>query len=191
MRCNLEGCPPKTKDAATATAMDTGLGDGSRTNEMWHVRHGKPGLKTLVLVDPSLTRCGHVQASSAGLYLKSLPFTERQQQPGTLNILYTSPLVRAVQTAVCVSNSLGDLPLQVVRGLCSCAAALKRLGYDNMEANPHDRRRYRRNLSRSTSYRRIRSRPRLLKGLRRGWLPRHVRKNILRVAMIGAHASWP
>eukprot|EP00903_Cladosiphon_okamuranus_P009071 g8672.t1 len=80
--------------------------------------------------DPFLTSHGHVQASRAGLYLKSLPFT---QQPGTFDVVYTSPLVRAVQTAVCVSQGLGNLPLQVVPGLCSCTTALERIGYANAQ----------------------------------------------------------
>lgn len=133
-----------SSEAAVATA---DVGDGrTRINEVWHVRHGErcdevngaerrawersPRCKRGGWFDPFLTRHGHVQASRAGLYLKSLPFN---QQPGGFDIVYTSPLVRAVQTAVCVSQGLGNLPLQVVPGLCSCTAALVRVGYLNAQ----------------------------------------------------------
>ena len=129
-------------DAAAAEAGDGRL----RINEVWHVRHGErcdevrgaerraweqsPRYKRGGWFDPFLTSYGHVQASRAGLYLKSLSFN---QQPGGFDIVYTSPLIRAVQTAVCVSQGLGNLPLQVVPGLCSCTAALVRLGYTNTQ----------------------------------------------------------
>ncbi|CAM9149251.1 unnamed protein product, partial [Hapterophycus canaliculatus] len=149
-----------SKEAAAAAAAATGaapaapaaakVGVGSRTNfEVWHVRHGErcdevkgaerqawklsPRFKRGGWFDPFLTSCGHVQASRAGLYLKSLFFNQQRQQPGSFDVVYTSPLVRAVQTAVCVSKGLGDLPLQVVPGLCSCTAALRRIGYQRAQ----------------------------------------------------------
>eukprot|EP00752_Nemacystus_decipiens_P005291 g4799.t1 len=127
--------------ASDAAAAQAG-GGRARINEVWHVRHGErcdevsgaerraweqsPRYRRGGWFDPYLTSYGHVQASRAGLYLKTLPFNE---QPGGFDIVYTSPLVRAVQTAVCVSQGLGNLPLQVVPGLCSCTAALVRIGY--------------------------------------------------------------
>lgn len=81
--------------------------------------------------DPPLTNHGRVQARIAGLYLSQIPFNQssKQEQWG-FDIIYTSPLQRAVQTAVCISEKLGNLPLQVVPGLCSCTAALVRIGYE-------------------------------------------------------------
>lgn len=131
---------------ATAVAVENGRGV---TNEVWHVRHGErcdevrgEERKAWMLsprhmkggwFDPFLTCHGHAQASQAGLFLKSLPFN---QQPGkSFDIVYTSPLIRAVQTAVCVSQGLGNLPLQVVPGLASCTAALCRIGYEKAAAN--------------------------------------------------------
>lgn len=128
-----------SSDAAAATA--EGGGGRSKINEVWHVRHGQkcnevqgaerqawvqsPRFMRVGYFDTFLTRHGHVQASRAGLYLKSLPFNQRV---GGFDVVYTSPLVRAVQTAVCVSQGLGNLPLQVVPGLSSCTAALVRIG---------------------------------------------------------------
>lgn len=116
-------------------------------NEVWHVRHGErcdevrgeerrawessPRCMRGGWFDPFLTCRGHVQASRAGLYLKNLPFN--QQLGKSFDIVYTSPLIRAVQTAVCISQGLGNLPLQVVPGLASCTAALKRIGYAKAE----------------------------------------------------------
>ncbi|CAN0410788.1 unnamed protein product, partial [Ectocarpus sp. 12 AP-2014] len=121
-----------------------------RTNEVWHVRHGErcdevrgderraweksPRCKAGGWFDPLLTSYGHVQACRAGEHLKGLPFNRQQKQPGSFDVVYTSPLVRAVQTAVCISQSLGNLPLQVVPGLCSCTAALSQIGYSSAEA---------------------------------------------------------
>lgn len=133
--------------SAAAAAATTEVGDGRvRINEVWHVRHGErcdevsgaerraweqsPRYKRGGWFDPFLTSYGHVQASRAGLYLKCLPFS---QQPGGFDVVYTSPLVRAVQTAVCVSQGLGNIPLQVVPGLCSCTAAVVRIGYANAQ----------------------------------------------------------
>lgn len=130
---------------ATTTVGD----DRSMTNEVWHVRHGErcdevrgeerraweksPRYRNGGWFDPFLTCHGHTQASRAGVFLQSLPFN---QQPGKrFKIVYTSPLIRAVQTAVCVSQGLGNLPLQVVPGLASCTAALRRIGYAEAEAN--------------------------------------------------------
>lgn len=89
--------------------------------------------------DPPLTKHGHVQASAAGLHLRIL---QSNHQAGTtagggeggcspsFDTVYTSPLVRAVQTAACVSRALGGLPLQVVPGLCACTAGLRRTGFE-------------------------------------------------------------
>ncbi len=126
----------------------TGMGDGrAKMNEVWHVRHGEkcvevegverqawkksPRFKRVGYFDTFITCHGHVQASSAGMYIKSLPFYK--QQPGCFDIVYTSPLVRAVQTAVCVSQALGNLPLQVVPGLASCTEALEKIGPSALE----------------------------------------------------------
>ena len=128
--------------SSIAAAAMAEVGDRrTKINEVWHVRHGQkcievkgeerelwkrsPRFKRVGYFDTLITRHGHVQASSAGLYLKSLPFN---QQPGGFDIVYTSPMARTVQTAVCVSKSLGNLPLQVLPGLCSCTAALERIG---------------------------------------------------------------
>ena len=118
--------------------------------EVWHVRHGercdevsgaeRRGWQTSKVFgqgrgyyDSPLTRYGHVQASRAGLYIKSVLPCDREPDGDSSGLLfdrvYTSPLMRAVQTAVCVSQALGNLPLQVVPGLGSCTAALTRLGY--------------------------------------------------------------
>ncbi|CAB1104386.1 unnamed protein product [Ectocarpus sp. CCAP 1310/34] len=121
-----------------------------RTNEVWHVRHGErcdevrgderrawensPRCKAGGWFDPFLTSYGHVQACRAGEHLQGMPFNRQQKQPGSFDVVYTSPLVRAVQTAVCISQSLGNLPLQVVPGLCSCTAALRHIGYSSAEA---------------------------------------------------------
>ncbi|CAM9811702.1 unnamed protein product [Ectocarpus sp. 4 AP-2014] len=143
-----------TVAAAAASKPDQTVGVGSvqseRTNEVWHVRHGErcdevrgeeqqawersPRCKAGGWFDPFLTRDGHVQACRAGEHLKGLPFNRQQKQPGSFDVVYTSPLVRAVQTAVCISQSLGNLPLQVVPGLCSCTAALSQIGYSSAEA---------------------------------------------------------
>ncbi|CAM9539666.1 unnamed protein product, partial [Ectocarpus sp. 13 AM-2016] len=138
--------------AAKAAAAAAAAAEGAQTardaagvvNEVWHVRHGQPGRKTLEIFDPALTGEGHVQASAAGLYLSTLSFNRggrrrrqpQQQQPGEdFDVVYTSPLARAVQTAVCLSRALGDLPLEVVPGLCSCTAALvRRGGFPSVEA---------------------------------------------------------
>lgn len=125
-------------DAAAAPDV---AGGRTKINEVWHVRHGQKCYevkgeerelwkqssrhKKVGYFDVLITRHGHVQASRAGLYLKSLPF---HQQPGGFDIVYTSPMARTVQTAVCVSQGLGNLPLQVVPGLCSCTAAMERIG---------------------------------------------------------------
>lgn len=137
--------------AAAAPAETKKVGAGSRTNiEVWHIRHGERcdevkgaerqawkrsrRYKRGGWFDPYLTSYGHVQASRAGLYLNGLFFSQAQQHPGSFDIIYTSPLVRAVQTAVCVSKGLGNLPLQVVPGLCSCTAALTQIGYRSAHA---------------------------------------------------------
>ncbi|CAM9499103.1 unnamed protein product [Scytosiphon promiscuus] len=136
---------------APAEPAETKVGVRSRTSiEVWHVRHGErcdevrgaerqawkrsTRYKRGGWFDPFLTRYGHVQASRAGLYLNSLDFQQQQQQPESFGIVYTSPLVRAVQTAVCVSKGLGNLPLQVVPGLCSCTAAMRQIGYRSAQA---------------------------------------------------------
>lgn len=74
--------------------------------------------------DPPLTRNGHVQASTAGRYLNSLGFSDDkgvansdsdgdpERSPATFDRIYISPLIRAVQTAYCISRQMG-LPLQV------------------------------------------------------------------------------
>ncbi|CAN0051713.1 unnamed protein product [Ectocarpus sp. 6 AP-2014] len=143
-----------TVAAAAAAKPDRRVRLGSvqskRTNEVWHVRHGErcdevwgeeqqawersPRCNAGGWFDPFLTREGHVQACRAGEHLKGLPFNRQQKQPGSFDIVYTSPLLRAVQTAVCISQSLGNLPLQVVPGLCSCTAALSEIGYSSAEA---------------------------------------------------------
>ncbi|CAN0105415.1 unnamed protein product, partial [Ectocarpus fasciculatus] len=132
--------------AVAAAGADTARDGAGVVNEVWHVRHGKPGRKTLEIFDPALTDDGHVQASAAGLYLSTLPFNrgggggrqrQRQQAAGEegFDVVYTSPLARAVQTAVCLSRALGGLPLEVVPGLCSCTAALvRRGGFPSVEA---------------------------------------------------------
>ncbi|CAM9691544.1 unnamed protein product [Laminaria digitata] len=121
--------------------------------EVWHVRHGErcdevSGAERRDwehshvyrqrrgFYDPPLTRYGHVQASRAGLYIKSVLSFDRgtgRDPISGFDRVYTSPLMRAVQTAVCVSQALGNLPLQVAPGLCSCTAALVRIGYDRAE----------------------------------------------------------
>lgn len=116
--------------------------------EVWHVRHGErcdevSGAERSAwnasdvyrsggYYDSPLTKHGHVQASRAGLYLKDLPFNQglEKDQSG-FDRVYTSPLRRAVQTAVCISQALGNIPLQVVPGLCSCTAGLRRIGYSH------------------------------------------------------------
>ncbi|CBN79435.1 expressed unknown protein [Ectocarpus siliculosus] len=139
-----DGAPAATAAAAAAGA-ETARDAAGVVSEVWHVRHGKPGRKTLEIFDPALTGEGHVQASAAGLYLSTLPFNRggrrrrrqpQQQLPGEgFDVVYTSPLARAVQTAVCLSRALGDLPLEVVPGLCSCTAALvRRGGFPSVEA---------------------------------------------------------
>ncbi|CAN0289055.1 unnamed protein product, partial [Ectocarpus sp. 4 AP-2014] len=138
--------PAAAATAAAAESAETARDAAGVVNEVWHVRHGKPGRKTLEIFDPALTGEGHVQASAAGLYLSTLPFNrggrrrrqpqQKQQQPGEgFDVVYTSPLARAVQTAVCLSRALGGLPLEVVPGLCSCTAALvRRGGFPSVEA---------------------------------------------------------
>lgn len=82
--------------------------------------------------DPPLTRFGHVQASSAGRYLSSLPFNKgTDREESGFDRVYTSPLLRAVQTAYCISRELGGLPIQVVPGLCAYTAAMVRIGFVN------------------------------------------------------------
>lgn len=117
--------------------------------EVWHVRHGErcdeiprgsaersAWRRSAVyregrFYDPPLTEHGHVQASAAGLYLKSLSFNQDSERDRAgFDRVYTSPLMRAAQTAVCLARELGGLPLQVVPGLCSCTAALARIGFD-------------------------------------------------------------
>lgn len=121
--------------------------------EVWHVRHGErcdevSGAERRAWensnvyrqgganYDPPLTKHGHVQASSAGIYIKSLlsfDIGRGRDQTSGFDRVYVSPLMRAVQTAVCISQALGNLPLQVVPGLCSCTAAVARIGYKRAE----------------------------------------------------------
>ncbi|CAM9216909.1 unnamed protein product, partial [Ectocarpus sp. 8 AP-2014] len=142
---HADSAPAAAATAAAVEGAETARDAAGVVNEVWHVRHGKPGRKTLEIFDPALTGEGHVQASAAGLYLSTLPFNrgerrrrqqQQQQQPGEgFDVVYTSPLARAVQTAVCLSRALGDLPLEVVPGLCSCTAALvRRGGFPSVEA---------------------------------------------------------
>ncbi|CAB1117607.1 unnamed protein product [Ectocarpus sp. CCAP 1310/34] len=141
---HADGAPAAAATAAAEEGTETARDAAGVVNEVWHVRHGKPGRKTLEIFDPALTGEGHVQASAAGLYLSTLPFNRggrrrrqpQQQQPGEgFDVVYTSPLARAVQTAVCLSWALGGLPLEVVPGLCSSTAALvRRGGFPSVEA---------------------------------------------------------
>lgn len=121
--------------------------------EVWHVRHGErcdevsgPERRAWersnvyrqggAHYDPPLTKYGHVQASRAGIYIKSLlsfDLGRGRDRTSGFDRVYVSPLMRAVQTAVCISQALGNLPLQVVPGLCSCTAALARIGYERAE----------------------------------------------------------
>lgn len=121
--------------------------------EVWHVRHGErcdevSGAERRAwensnvyrqggaYYDPPLTKHGHVQASSAGICIKSLlsfDFGRGRDHTSGFDRVYVSPLMRAVQTAVCISQALGNLPLQVVPGLCSCTAAVARIGYKRAE----------------------------------------------------------
>lgn len=83
--------------------------------------------------DPPLTRTGHLQACEAGRYLSSMPFNAGHDRAvSSFERIYTSPLLRAVQTAFCISHEMGGIPLQVVPGLCACTAALVRIGIANV-----------------------------------------------------------
>lgn len=119
--------------------------------ELWYVHHGerydeksrdhKPeekawGRSALYRkarsYDPPLTQLGHTQAGRVGTYLRNL-LLNRDPEEGSSGFdrVYTSPLIRDVQTAICLSLKLGDIPLQVVPGLCSCNATLRRVGFTN------------------------------------------------------------
>ena len=116
--------------------------------EVWHVRHGErcdevPRDKAERIVwrnsavyrqgrwyDPPLTQLGHAQANTVGSSLMSLRIN-LDRESLHFDRVYTSPLMRAVQTAVGISREFGGLPLQVVPGLCSCTAALRRIGFEN------------------------------------------------------------
>lgn len=121
--------------------------------EVWHVRHGQrvdevsgpvrsawagsTAVQEGRYYDSPLTKHGHIQASMAGIYLSRLPFNQEGTTADgkgcspSFDRVYTSPLIRAVQTAACVSQALGGLPLQIVPGLCACTAGLVRTGYEN------------------------------------------------------------
>lgn len=82
--------------------------------------------------DRPLTQLGHTQAGRVGTCLRNLLLNrDPEEGPSGFNRVYTSPLIRDVQTAVCLSLKLGDIPLQVVPGLCSCKATLGRIGFAN------------------------------------------------------------
>lgn len=114
--------------------------------EVWHVRHGErcdevkgpergawttcPGYKEGRHFDPPLTKHGHVQATRAGIYLKDLNMAFSQDPHNGFDIIYVSPLVRAVQTAANIAREM-SLPMQVVPGLCSLTAAMVRVGFAN------------------------------------------------------------
>lgn len=99
--------------------------------ELWHVRHAqradevsgpeKANFKSSTAYregryyDTPLTRYGHVQASKAGRFLSSLTFNQPSvRESSGFDRVYCSPLLRAVQTAYCISLQLGGLPLQVI-----------------------------------------------------------------------------
>lgn len=102
--------------------------------ELWHVRHGeradevsgpeRANFKRSAAYcegryyDPPLTRHGHVQASKAGRFLGSLAFNQSSlRESSGFDRVYCSPLLRAVQTAYCISRQLEGLPLQVITEL--------------------------------------------------------------------------
>ncbi|CAM9782812.1 unnamed protein product [Discosporangium mesarthrocarpum] len=117
--------------------------------ELWLVRHGeridevsgkegdkwrRSSIARKRWFDPPLTFAGHQQATQAGLYLAAMSFnqSEERERSGFTRV-YTSPLLRAVQTAVRVSESLGGLPIQVVTGLCECAASVRVKGLHRLK----------------------------------------------------------
>ena len=71
--------------------------------------------------DPPLTAAGASQAKALGQFLKTKGFTR----------IWTSPLARCVATANELANAL-DVPVTVVPGLGSCAAAVAKAGVANV-----------------------------------------------------------
>lgn len=83
--------------------------------------------------DRPLTQHGHTQADRVGTYLRNLLLNrDPEEGPSGIDRVYTSPLIKDVQIAICLSLKLGDIPLQVVPALCSCKATLGRIGLANV-----------------------------------------------------------
>ncbi|CAM9288515.1 unnamed protein product [Choristocarpus tenellus] len=110
--------------------------------ELWLVRHGERADEVSGVegerwrrsasarqrwYDPPLTLTGHHQARQAGHFLgyqlNNIGFTR----------IYTSPLLRAVETSINISKELDGLPVQVLVGLCECASAVRLNGVENIQ----------------------------------------------------------
>lgn len=68
--------------------------------------------------DPPLTQAGHTQATAAAQLLHSLQLTPAP------TALYSSPLLRTVQTTAAIHSAGWNLPVRFVPGLAQCAAAM-------------------------------------------------------------------
>lgn len=99
---------------------------------MYFVRHGQSGnnarqeddsvVFSKRLPDPHLTENGRLQANVAGVWLsESLQqlYNENQNHQHCLpEVILTSPMMRALETADCLSKMLPTLPVVVLRDLC-------------------------------------------------------------------------
>eukprot|EP00802_Teleaulax_amphioxeia_P007622 Tamp_07629.p1 GENE.Tamp_07629~~Tamp_07629.p1 ORF type:complete len:339 (-),score=53.17 Tamp_07629:1447-2403(-) len=95
---------------------------GERVDEVPGVRWDKCGKTNPQWFDPALTGRGHEHAAGVADAIR-----DKLGGKCPFDVIYTSPLVRTVQTAEKFSERLG-IPIEVVPGLCTCAAAIKREG---------------------------------------------------------------
>eukprot|EP01066_Platyproteum_vivax_P009566 Platyproteum_vivax@DN4219_c0_g1_i2.p1 len=114
---------------------------------LWIVRHGERADESASdseqffqetarssLFDPPLTACGNRQAEVAAIQLKT--FMTDSSLGLKFKRVYSSPLLRSVQTAEVIASAL-DLSLQVVAGLSSCCAAVERYGLATLMPRMH------------------------------------------------------
>lgn len=97
--------------------------------KLWIVRHGErldetPGgdwhkYPAFTWFDPPITIEGTNQAKEAACTLK------QELSSALPSIIFTSPLLRAAQTAVVISEAFGGVPCKVIPGLAQCAKAMK------------------------------------------------------------------
>lgn len=114
--------PPQTR-AETRTLEQARL-DAEATGLVWVMRHGEradvadPNWDATTEErphDPSLTELGVRQAMATGRAMRD--------RNARVDVIYTSPFLRCVQTAAAVAAELGDVPLRIEPGLSELAHA--------------------------------------------------------------------